>query len=152
MKTLDEQISVLEQRLQLMKFKRRSDLAKTYAFVVGSCLKLNHCTYHMITAIKEVKELKFNDPEIKDDKEFHYECIQVIWNPREKDEHRTAEISTHMAGRIDSSRMPQFSIPYPKFAKALTDCCEWITKTAKDANTAKVQNKDPFNKNNKLNE
>lgn len=147
MKTLDEQIDALEQRLNLMKFKKKSDLAKTYAFVVGTCLKLNHCTYHIITAINEVKELQFDDPEFKDDKEFHYECIQVLWNPREKTEHRTAEISTQKTGRIEASRLSQFSIPYHKFAKALTDCCEWITKNAENSNTAKVHNKDPFNKN-----
>ena len=128
MKTLDEQISALETRLDLMKCKKREDMAKTYASLIGSCLKLNHCTYHMITAIREVKELCFNDPDIKDDKEINYECIQVQWNPREKAEYRTAEICNNKTGRINALIMPQFIIPYPKFAKALDDCSKFINE------------------------
>ena len=131
MKTLDEQISALEMRLELMKYKKREDMARTYAPLIGSCLKLNHCTYHMITAIREVKELCFNDPDIKDDKEINYECIQVLWNPREKAEYRTAEICNNKTGRIDASAMPKFIIPYSKFSKALNDCSTFINEYVK---------------------
>ena len=139
MKSIDDQIAALEKKLSLMKFKKQTELAQSYANLIGVCMKLNHCVYHMITGIVNVKELTLNDPEIKDDKEIQYNCVQVLWNPKEKRDWRTAEVSVNHIGRINASLIPKRISAFGKFQKALNNCSEWIKNKADEINTAMTE-------------